>query len=293
MNTRGIEVHPIDIELDLDDSSLPAEHLGLIAESGEARIQSLTVEREAAYRQMQRLMQDISSLRARELSFEVTRQSEMADMMFRIGLVAELRKGGGVEHVVRAGVMSALLANQMGWSPELCDAIQLAAPLRDIGWAAQPEGYHAVDEAIPEQRATQHAHCLSGAVILGDSRDNAMSMAASIAAAHHERHNGSGYPGRLSGVAIPVAARIAGCVDAFDALTRGDEQRSGLAPQDALAQILRADAWFDPEVLVALAQIQELLLAIRHALDSAVVTNDIRAALRSQWRPGFWRCFLA
>lgn len=117
MNTRGIEVHPIDIELDLDDSSLPAESLGLIAESGEARIQSLTVEREAAYRQMQRLMQDISSLRARELSFEVTRQSEMADMMFRIGLVAELRKGGGVEHVVRAGVMSALLANQMGGRP--------------------------------------------------------------------------------------------------------------------------------------------------------------------------------
>jgi hypothetical protein len=40
-----------------------------------------------------------------------------------------------------------------------------------------------------------------------------------IAAAHHERHDGSGYPRGLSGNEIPLGARIAGLVDSYDAMT--------------------------------------------------------------------------
>jgi putative two-component system response regulator len=46
-----------------------------------------------------------------------------------------------------------------------------------------------------------------------------MQMAEEIARNHHEWWDGAGYPGNLSGTAIPLAARISALADVFDALT--------------------------------------------------------------------------
>lgn len=291
MSARGFEMHHVEIELNLDDSTLPRELPSQQPDNGAARIRDLTAERAAAYRQMQRLMEDIGRLRENEQRIAASHQSVMADMMFRMALIAESRKGGGVEHVVRVGVMSALLANEMGWSGERCDAIQLAAPLRDTGWAGMPDYWLNTDENDPGERLRTQAHCRLGAQILGGAGDPAMAMAAVIAASHHERHNGSGYPDRLMADAIPMAARIAGCIDVFDALTRGYGDQPGMTPADAMAQVMRADAWFHPELRAALGHVRELLVGIRNALDASVLTDEVRSMLRGKWRPGFWRCF--
>ncbi len=63
-----------------------------------------------------------------------------------------------------------------------------------------------------------------------------------IAAAHHEKLDGSGYPLGLRGEAIPVGARIMAVCDVFDALTAGDRPyKHGMLPQQAL-RIIRAEA---------------------------------------------------
>jgi HD-GYP domain-containing protein (c-di-GMP phosphodiesterase class II) len=51
---------------------------------------------------------------------------------------------------------------------------------------------------------------------------------------HHERLDGSGYPDRLRGVAIPLGARIVAVVDVYDALTSDRPYRAGLPPAQAL-----------------------------------------------------------
>lgn len=62
-------------------------------------------------------------------------------------------------------------------------------------------------------------HPTMGANILKDSAVPFIQMGARIAASHHERWNGAGYPAGLQGESIPMEARITGLVDVFDALS--------------------------------------------------------------------------
>lgn len=76
-----------------------------------------------------------------------------------------------------------------------------------------------------------------------------------IVRAHHECWNGSGYPDRLAGAAIPLEARIISVADVFDALTQPRAYRDPLSPADALDQIRKgAGSRFDPSVVDRLAR---------------------------------------
>jgi HD-GYP domain-containing protein (c-di-GMP phosphodiesterase class II) len=69
---------------------------------------------------------------------------------------------------------------------------------------------------------------------------------------HHERVDGTGYPHRLSGSAIPYIARVVAVADVWDALTSDRSYRPGWAPEEALAHIQAgAGSHFDPEVVAA------------------------------------------
>ncbi len=72
---------------------------------------------------------------------------------------------------------------------------------------------------------------------------------------HHERLDGSGYPFGLVGEAVPMAARILGVADTFEALTSNRPYRLALAVEDALEEIRRGTGTlFDPDVVIALEQ---------------------------------------
>ena len=65
---------------------------------------------------------------------------------------------------------------------------------------------------------------------------------------HHERYDGTGYPDRLRGEEIPVAAQIVGIVDVYDALTTARSYRPALTPDAALAEIERCRGWWSEAV---------------------------------------------
>jgi putative two-component system response regulator len=62
-------------------------------------------------------------------------------------------------------------------------------------------------------------HTTIGAKLLSKSRSPLMNTAREVALFHHERWDGRGYPNGISGDDIPIASRIVGLVDFFDALT--------------------------------------------------------------------------
>ena len=68
---------------------------------------------------------------------------------------------------------------------------------------------------------------------------------AAVAAAHHERLDGSGYPNGLRGDELPPPARLLAVADVFEALTASRPYRGKLSPADALAH-LRAAAGGGP-----------------------------------------------
>ena len=62
-------------------------------------------------------------------------------------------------------------------------------------------------------------------------------MAEQIALTHHEKWDGSGYPGGLAGDAIPIAGRIVAVADVFDALTHSRPYKPAWSTADAIAEI--------------------------------------------------------
>ncbi|MDZ4159115.1 MAG: CHASE domain-containing protein, partial [Anaerolineaceae bacterium] len=72
---------------------------------------------------------------------------------------------------------------------------------------------------------------------------------------HHERWDGSGYPGKLKAEAIPLVARIFAVVDVWDALRSNRPYRPALSDAEALAHIRKgAGSHFDPQVVEAFLQ---------------------------------------
>jgi putative nucleotidyltransferase with HDIG domain len=68
---------------------------------------------------------------------------------------------------------------------------------------------------------------------------------------HHERYDGTGYPDRLRGEEIPVAAQIVGIVDVYDAITTARSYRPALSHEAALAAIQRCRGWWSAAVFNA------------------------------------------
>src|SRR6058998_3443777 len=68
---------------------------------------------------------------------------------------------------------------------------------------------------------------------------------------HHERYDGSGYPDRLKGDEIPLAAQIVGILDVWDALTTARAHQPALPPAQALAEMTRCRGWWSPRVFAA------------------------------------------
>jgi putative two-component system response regulator len=75
-------------------------------------------------------------------------------------------------------------------------------------------------------------------------------MARDIAGAHHERHDGSGYPRGLGGDDIPLSARIVAVADAYDAITSRRVYKPPVPHAEAKERIAAASGTqFDPQVV--------------------------------------------
>jgi HD-GYP domain-containing protein (c-di-GMP phosphodiesterase class II) len=68
---------------------------------------------------------------------------------------------------------------------------------------------------------------------------------------HYEKYDGSGYPDRLHGNEIPVAAQIVGIANVYDALTSSRPYRAPLTPRQALAELSNCRSWWSREVFEA------------------------------------------
>ena len=79
---------------------------------------------------------------------------------------------------------------------------------------------------------------------------------------HHERYDGTGYPDRLRGDEIPIAAQIVGLVDMYDALTTARPYRPALSREAALAEIEKCRGWWSEGVYAAFAQALDRLPSV-------------------------------
>ncbi|WP_337877957.1 HD domain-containing phosphohydrolase [Caldimonas sp.] len=166
---------------------------------------------------------------------ERTRQA----VIWRLGRAAEFKDNETGRHVIRMSKFSRLIAQALGAPPVFCDLIEAAAPMHDIGKIGIPDRILLKPGKLDEDEwAVMRTHPLIGAQILGDDDSPLLQMASRIAAQHHEKWDGSGYPQGLAGEAIAVEARIVAVADVFDALT-------SVRPYKPAWPIEQALAWID------------------------------------------------
>jgi PAS domain S-box-containing protein len=95
-------------------------------------------------------------------------------------------------------------------------------------------------------------------------RESFLTLGKEIAYYHHERWDGTGYPGGLAGNKIPLSARIVALADVYDALTSDRPYKSAMSHEDALAFIVEGrGTQFDPDIVDAFLQNQEAFRSIR------------------------------
>ena len=154
-------------------------------------------------------------------------------LVLTLARLIEQRDGRGPGHIVRMRKYCRALATNMGKSgpyahiidDQFIDWLECCSPLHDIGKVGLPDHVLTkVGALAPEERAVMEAHTIIAADALKEILQengvalNFLQTAVDITRSHHERHDGNGYPDRLAGDSIPLAARIVSICDVYDAL---------------------------------------------------------------------------
>jgi putative nucleotidyltransferase with HDIG domain len=167
-------------------------------------------------------------------------------------------------HCERVAQRSVAVARQLELDDTAQTAIRLGAYLHDLGKVRVPhEILNKPGPLTSEEFDVVKMHPLWGLELLAavefpwDLKP--------IIRWHHERYDGTGYPDRLRGEEIPVAAQIVGIVDVYDALTTARSYRPAMAHEAAMAEIERCRSWWSEAVFEAFvdARAEELPLDMR------------------------------
>jgi len=152
-------------------------------------------------------------------------------------------------HSDRVKRMSLAIARHMGFTEERLETLEYGALLHDIGKIGiKDEILQKEGPLSREEYEIIREHPLIGVKIVEGVeffRDKIP-----IIRHHHEFYDGSGYPDRLVGEAIPLEARIISLPDAFDAMTSARPHRGVMPLQDAILEMEKYKGkQFDPKVL--------------------------------------------
>lgn len=168
-------------------------------------------------------------------------QKSRQELVYILSETIEKRTPDESNHVRRISKMAYSLAKQAGVNEGMCQRIKLAAPLHDIGTIGiDDEVLTKQGKFTEEDKAAMKPHTEIGATILSKSERPVLKIASIMAAQHHERWNGSGYPNGLKGEETDLSARIIGIVDMIDALGSHKNYRPAFRPEE-IVKMLKAE----------------------------------------------------
>jgi len=228
---------------------------------------------------------DPAELLARVGTAERVLSMETRDVaIFAMAKLAESRDPETGAHLERVRSYSRVLAQHLGGlekfreeiTPEYARLIYLTSPLHDIGKVGIPDSVLLKPGRLSDREFDMmKTHTTIGAQTLDAALrefPNAkfLEMGRDIAATHHERWDGDGYPRGLAGEAIQLCGRIVAVADVYDALTSKRVYKSAFAHDVARSIIVNeSGSHFDTDVVDAFLANEDLFTAIRNHYDEA------------------------
>jgi putative two-component system response regulator len=218
-----------------------------------------------------RELQDKVEKHNRELQTLVAQQvreiaAAQMSTIFALARLADSRDNDTGRHLERVQVFCRLLAKELqrnpAYSAEITDDyiedLFYASPLHDIGKVAIPDAILLKKGDLSEEEfAIMKTHTARGAetlelVLEKHPANSFVRMGIDIAWHHHERWDGLGYPAGLSGLAIPLSARIMTVADCYDALRSPRCYKECISHEKTRELIVQGcGTQFDPEIVRA------------------------------------------
>ncbi len=196
-----------------------------------------------------------------------------------LGTVVEYRNLESGEHIKRVKNFTRVLAEKMmesypeyGLTTELIQTIEAASALHDVGKIAIPDKIllkpgRLTDEEFEYMKShtTRGHEMLSSLDGLWD--DNYRKICCEICRHHHERYDGKGYPDRLKGEEIPVAAQIVSVADVYDALVSERVYKNAFSKDEAFYMIINGECGvFSPKIMECFRQVKDKFEALADAM---------------------------
>jgi putative two-component system response regulator len=205
--------------------------------------------------------------------------------IFALAKLAESRDPETGAHLERVCNYSRILAQHLSTLPKFQKDVDPAfvrlifqtSPLHDIGKVAIPDCVLLKPGRLSDREfEIMKSHSLFGAQTLDAAlrqhpEAGFLRMARDIAATHHERFDGTGYPNKLKGTDIPLCGRIVAVADVYDALTTKRVYKNGFSHDIARSMIVQErGTHFDPDLVDAFLDCEPEFIAIRDRYNDAV-----------------------
>jgi response regulator RpfG family c-di-GMP phosphodiesterase len=222
-------------------------------EREKARLEVLTQKQNEELKALNTGLEETVAKRTAELrvAHEKLKHSFFTSVQVFANLI-ELRAGQMAGHSGRVADLTRRLVRKMELSDQERQDVLLAALLHDIGKIGLPDAV--LTKAPPQMSGDEFAlwrrHPIKGEQALMALEE--LRGVASIIRAHHERFDGTGYPDALSGMTIPLGARILAVVNEYDGLVSGTLTGNHMSDSDARQFILKSRGKrYDPAVVDA------------------------------------------
>ncbi len=174
-----------------------------------------------------------SLLRVKHVTDQLERTE---DVIFALARTVEARDAYTDRHLWRLAEYSQAMALALGCGPEEARYAWYGGVLHDIGKIGIDPNVLGKPGALTREEFDEvKRHPDIGATIVASMRF--APIVAPIVRSHHERWDGQGYPVGLSGVEIPLAARLISVADAYDAMTTDRPYRSAIAKDEAVRRL--------------------------------------------------------
>ncbi len=197
----------------------------------------------------------------RELVLRMVRMSEFRDPK-ETGMHVHRVAAYSIEIYKRWGEVKNINPEDIKHS---CDILRIAAMLHDVGKVGIPDHILKKNDRLDSSEFEQmKLHTKYGHMLFSSCTSDWDEMSAEIALNHHEKWDGTGYPGAKKGKDIPLMGRIVAIADVYDALLSRRSYKDSWSEEDVFEYIMgQKGKQFDPELVDIFLSIHDIIRSVK------------------------------